>query len=210
MSVASKLRVSSSLVLSALGYSTVYATDTRFVIDTVLRRNIEANRSGSILVRELDWHIPPEHWNWKDDHAIASATQTPISPEKSLGWDLINTSDNVYEKGWDLIITSDTVYEPSLVQPLLRTLHALSSQSLAAKSRSPLILLCLERRDPLFIDSVLAQAREKWSFSTERVPARKLAKAMQKCASNWARDRSEWDDVEIWKLMLLTELTQAR
>ncbi|KAJ3916262.1 hypothetical protein F5877DRAFT_91859 [Lentinula edodes] len=179
----------SALVLSALGYSTVYATDTKLVISSVLARNIESNfhvaakPSREILVRELDWHVLPENWNWDNDCAIASNT-----PRLSDGTN-------------------------SIVEPLLRTLHALSLQSLAAckleskSSRppcSPLILLCLERRDPAFIDSVLSSARDQWSFSTEQVPKRKLAKVMQKHVGRekWESSQAEWEGVEIWKLLL--------
>ncbi|KAJ4480668.1 hypothetical protein C8J55DRAFT_428475 [Lentinula edodes] len=198
----------SALVLSALGYSTVYATDTKLVISSVLARNIESNfhvaaKPGrEILVRELDWHVSPENWNWDNDCAIASNT-----PQSSDG-------TNVLSSPFNLIITSDTVYEESIVEPLLRTLHALSLQSLAAckleskSSRppcSPLILLCLERRDPAFIDSVLSSARDQWSFSTEQVPKRKLAKVMQKHVGGrekWESSQTEWEGVEIWKLLL--------
>ncbi|KAJ3796726.1 hypothetical protein GGU11DRAFT_120917 [Lentinula aff. detonsa] len=198
----------SSLVLSALGYSTVYATDTDLVINSVLARNLESNfpviaePGRAILVRELDWHVPPGNWNWNDTRAIASSNM-----QSSSGTNYLSTP-------FDLIITSDTVYEESLVEPLLRTLHALSLQSLAAfdsEPRSsrppspPLILLCLERRDPVFIDSVLASARDKWCFSTEQVPKRKLAKVMQRHVGGrreWENNQAEWDGVEIWRLLL--------
>ncbi|KAJ3726089.1 hypothetical protein EV361DRAFT_880007 [Lentinula raphanica] len=199
----------SSLVLSALGYSTVFATDTELVINSVLSRNVESNLSviaagRAILVRELDWHVPPGHWNWDNPRAIASRTMQSTGGKNDL------------PTPFDLIITSDTVYEESLVEPLLRTLHALSLQSLAASKLAslsqslpsespPLVLLCLERRDPSFIDHVLASARDKWCFSTEQVPKRKLAKVMQRHVGGrrkWDSNRAEWEGVEIWKLQL--------
>ncbi|KAJ4488071.1 hypothetical protein J3R30DRAFT_3363496 [Lentinula aciculospora] len=197
----------SALVLSALGYSTVYATDTKLVINSVLARNIESNLPAfarpnrEILVRELDWLVPPENWYWNNDRAIASDSMQLFEGTSSPA-------------PFNLIITSDTIYEESLVEPLLRTLQALSLQSMAASksesnsSRPPLILLCLERRDPAFIDSVLASARDRWCFSTEQVPQRKLARAMQKHVggrAQWESNQTEWEGVEIWRLLLCTE-----
>lgn len=128
---------------------------------------------------------------WDDATAvIASGSTSPSSPQRLL-------------HPFDLIITADTVYEPSLIQPLLRTLHALSTLSIAASpsSRSPPILLCLERRDPALVERMLDDARNVWHFDVERVPARKLTKALEKGGIRW--EKKEWEGIEIWKLALL-------
>jgi len=100
---------------------------------------------------------------------------------------------------FDLIVTSDTVYISQLVQPLLRTIHTLASLS-SAGGKSPWILLCFERRDPLLIDRTLNDAHHIWGFKLERIPHKKLAQAMDKAGLKW--DRGDWDGVELWKLKL--------
>ncbi|KAK1232943.1 hypothetical protein PQX77_003857 [Marasmius sp. AFHP31] len=187
-----------SLVLGTLGWKRIIATDIAPVISSVLAHNITNNLSvannsddSNILVRELDWTVPPEHWTWEDDKVIASAsTMSTVRPTSRLSFPL------------DLIVTADTVYEPSLIQPLLRTMHALSTQSITISptGRAPSILLCLERRDPELTDSLLADARTRWSFRVDRVPDRKLSKAMERSGLKWPRN--EWEGVELWKLVL--------
>jgi len=98
---------------------------------------------------------------------------------------------------FDLIISADTVYSPDLVQPMLRTLHALCVvSSSASAARPPQIILCVERRDPVLLDSLLADAKENWKFTVERIPHKKLVKVVEK-SSHW--DRSDWEGVELWK-----------
>jgi hypothetical protein len=137
-------------------------------------------------VRELDWTVEPEHWSWTDAKSVSSPSLPEGPPtEVTLG------------PPFDLIATSDTVYVPQLAQPLLRTIHALAALS-SAGGKSPLILLCFERRDPLLIDRVLNDARQLWGFKPERVPHKKLAQAMDKAGLKW--DKGDWDGVELWKL----------
>ncbi|KAF9264803.1 hypothetical protein L218DRAFT_1076252 [Marasmius fiardii PR-910] len=189
-----------SLVLSSLGWKRIVATDTAPVIASVLSQNIANNlvnlglgeNDRKILVRELDWTIPPGQWSWNNDHAIASASCTSAT----------TASPSQLSYPFDLIVTADTVYEPSLLEPLLRTVHALCTMSVAVSpnGRAPLILLCLERRDPALIDVLMADARNKWSFRVDRVPHRKVSKAMERSGWNW--QRSDWEGVEIWKFVL--------
>ena len=98
-----------------------------------------------------------------------------------------------------MIVTSDTLYIPQLTQPLLRTIRALASLSSAA-GKSPLILLCFERRDPLLIDRTLNDAFQVWGLKPERIPHKKLVQAMEKSGLKWGRE--DWDGVELWKLKL--------
>ncbi|KAK7043593.1 hypothetical protein VNI00_008204 [Paramarasmius palmivorus] len=181
-----------SLVLAALGWKQVVATDTALVINTVLAQNITNNlphlplESNTIFIRELDWTVGSDKWIWDHPNVIAS-TNTPT----------VGTSNtNLIANHFDLIITADTVYEPSLISPLLRTIHTLCITS----GRSPPVLLCLERRDPSLVDRTLAEAREQWNFAVDRIPDRKVSKAMEKSGIKW--DRDEWEGVEIWKLTL--------
>lgn len=178
------------LSLASLGWEVV-ATDLPNVIDSVLDHNINDNIrlvTGSIRVRELDWTADPERWSWTDTKSVSSPSPSEKPPaEGTIG------------PPFDLILTSDTVYVPQLVQPLLRTIHTLASLS-SAGGKSPLILVCFERRDPLLIDRALDDARQSWGLESERVPHKKLAQAMQKAGLKW--DREDWSGVELWKLKL--------
>ncbi|KAF5380904.1 hypothetical protein D9615_003887 [Tricholomella constricta] len=188
-----------ALAMSSLGWD-VLATDIPHVISSVLAKNIQDNlnklppASGTIDVRELDWTIPPDHWTWNDTTVVASASSSSL-PSSDVNTPLLNPP-------FDLICSADTVYTAALVEPLLRTFHALCTLSLAASAsaRAPPIYLCIERRDPALVDRVLADARDTWGFTVERVPHRKLVKAMDKGGIKWPK--AEWEGVEIWKFTL--------
>ncbi|KAJ3555120.1 hypothetical protein NM688_g2751 [Phlebia brevispora] len=175
----------------------VVATDLPVIVDAVLARNIATNLpelppdSGAIQVRALDWTVAPEDWTWNAAKVIASADGTAApSDSPSEGTSLLAPP-------FDLIITADTVYSTELAIPLLRTLHALSEQSITASLkgiRAPPIYLCLERRDPILVDQTLAEAAKLWTV--KRVPHGKLTHAIEKGGLQW--DKAEWEDVEIW------------
>ncbi|KAG6911465.1 hypothetical protein DXG01_014539 [Tephrocybe rancida] len=181
--------------MSSLGWR-VLATDIPHVINTVLAPNIENNShrlppsSGPIQVRELDWTIPPEDWIWDHPSVIASASLP--SPDNS-------NQKNLFRPPFDLICTADTVYTPALIQPLFRTLHALCTAGVP-DTRPPPVYLCLERRDPVLADRCLADAHNTWGFNIERVPHRKLAKAMLKAGLKWPKE--DWEGIEMWKFTL--------
>lgn len=181
-------------MLSSLGWD-VLATDIPHVISTVLAQNVHRNQPlpGTIDVRELDWTVHPDNWAWDHPTAIASPTPTSAAP---------SSTTRLLRPPFDLICTADTVYTPALVAPLLRTLHALCTQSRAAHPalRAPPAYVCLERRDPALAEQVLADARAACGFAVERVPHRKLVRAMGRAGLAW--DRAEWDGVEIWKFTL--------
>jgi hypothetical protein len=192
-----------SLALRSLGWN-VLATDIPNVISTVLHQNIANNTHCSssvntsvIQVRELDWTIHPDEWTWEHDEVIASPNGRPPS----------NNPTARLKPPFDLIVSSDTLYIPELVQPLLRTLHALSVFSIATSTsaRPPPILLCIERRDPALIDRTLQEAKDVWGFEVSRVPSRKMVKAMEKGGIKWPK--TEWEGVEIWKLILNGKLS---
>lgn len=168
------------------------ATDLQNVINSVLNQNVSDNAhlvAGSICVRELDWTVEPDHWSWTNTKSVSSPSLTNDPPaEHPLG------------PPFDLIVTSDTLYIPQLVQPLLRTIYTLASLSYAG-GKSPLILLCFERRDPLLIDHTLNDARRVWGLKPERIPHKKLVQAMEKAGLKW--DKEDWDGVELWKLKLV-------
>lgn len=50
----------------------------------------------------------------------------------------------------------------------------------------------------MLIDHALSDARTRWNFATERIPHKKLAKALDKADVNW--EKEDWEGVEIWKL----------
>ncbi|KAL1714560.1 hypothetical protein EV715DRAFT_209438 [Schizophyllum commune] len=179
-----------ALAAASLGWQ-VLATDIDEVVNKVLRPNIARNHTSTrqpIQVSELDWTIPPGDWRWDDAHAIATSSTRTSSPP------LETTS---LTPPFDLICTGDTVYSLELVTPLLRTLHAICN---ASKARKPTVLLCLERRDPAVADKLLGDAKDIWQFVTEKVPQRKLVKALERGGCHWAKD--DWDGIELYKLRL--------
>ncbi|OBZ75837.1 Protein-lysine methyltransferase METTL21E [Grifola frondosa] len=192
----------SALALSAMGWD-VIATDLPEVISSVLSNNISRNLSqlpdgcGTIQVRILNWAVSPDQWVWDNDRVIGSPSPQFPSEATAEGERL--------QPPFDLIISSDTLYSRALVQPLLRTLHSLCMLSVNSSSppRSPVVYLCVERRDPVLIDQALSDAKTKWNFDVERVPHKKVAKAMAKGGIKW--EREDWDGVEIWKLSLRRE-----
>ncbi|KAH9901056.1 hypothetical protein C8Q73DRAFT_636996 [Cubamyces lactineus] len=189
----------SALALASMGWD-VIATDLPDVVSTVLSGNISRNlpqlppHSGTVQVRVFDWTVPPDQWRWDHSCTIASSQPEKQHPAMQRG--------SILGPPFDLIITSDTIYSTALVTPLVRTLHALCKASLALSPevRCPPVYLCLERRDPALVDHALSHAKDSWDFKVERIPHKKLAKAIEKTGALW--DKNEWEDVEIWKLTL--------
>ena len=185
-----------SLAMSSLGWD-VLATDIFHVISSVLQKNIKNNlaalpiRSGTVHIRELDWTVQPEQWRWDHELYIASHS-APSDPAAQ--------SDCC--PPFDLIYSADTVYSAELLEPILRTLHTLSTLSAAASPshRFPPVLLCIERRDPLLTDRLLNDAENIWHFHIERVPHKRLSKTMDQSGVHW--HRADWEGVEVWKLKL--------
>ncbi|KAJ7452482.1 hypothetical protein B0H11DRAFT_2073662 [Mycena galericulata] len=184
-----------ALCLAYLGCDTV-TSDLPWVISTCLAKNIENNRSrlppdaGDIQVRELDWTVPPDQWVWDNETIIASPDIFPPLVGQQL------------PHAFDLIVSSDTIYSAALVTPFLRTLHTLCTLSLASSpsTRTPVVFICLERRDSAVIDRTLEEAKNIWGFNVTRVAPRKVSKALGKSGMKW--DKEDWEGVELWKLML--------
>ena len=187
----------SRLALASLGWD-VLATDIPHVIQSVLKNNVTDNltalppNSGTVQVRELDWFVSPANWTW--DHKAIISHSSPLIPAST------STSCPLLCPPFDLIISADTVYASELVEPFLRTLYTLSTLSTSISSRPPPIFLCVERRDSLLLDRLLADASEKWKFLVERIPHKKLARSLGKSGVHW--ESSDWDGVELWKLRL--------
>jgi len=187
-------------VLSTLGWD-VLATDLPDVVSSVLTGNIARNASqlppdsGDIQVRSLDWTVHPEQWVWNNDEFVAS--NSPSQNEDESG--------QTFQPPFQLIISSDTLYSPNIVDPLLRTLHALSTLSFSSTSaaRYPTVYLCIERRDPVLIDRAISAAENDWDFKVERIPHKKVTKAMVKGGVNWQKE--DWEGIEIWKLTLVAD-----
>jgi hypothetical protein len=174
---------SSSLAVASLGYH-VLATDLSSA--HLLKSNIAFNRhalppgAGSIKATALDWTELPSQWDLAGEE---------------------NEGDDHFRPPFHLIITADTIYSEELVQPLLRSLHALALESTPVGSaNSPPVLVCLERRDPLLTDSVFRRARDDWGFKVQRVPTTKVRRAVEKgLRCKWG---DEWSEIELWKLKL--------
>jgi hypothetical protein len=183
-----------ALCLATLRCDTVITSDLPWVISTCLANNIANNipqlppGSGKILVRELDWTVPPERWFWDHPTIISSPTCSPPT-EQHLPY------------AFDLIVSADTIYDLALVTPFLRTLNALCTLSVAASS-VPVVLICVERRDPAVIDRALTEA-SVWGFTPNRITPRKVSKALAKSGFKW--DKEDWVDVELWKLIFRGE-----
>ena len=129
----------------------------------------------------LDWTMFPSQWTLADDEAEA---------------------DDNFKPPFHLIITADTIYKEELIRPLLRSLHALALESTPAvgSASSPLILVCLERRDPLLTETFFDRAKNVWGFKVQRVPATKLRRAVEKgLGCEWS---DGWSEIELWKLKL--------
>ncbi|OCH95016.1 hypothetical protein OBBRIDRAFT_768598 [Obba rivulosa] len=189
----------SALALSSIGWDVV-ATDLPDVISSVLQSNIARNQPrlpaqrGRIDVRVLDWTVPPEQWSWDDDKSISSTLHRETSSD--------SVTASLLGPPFDLILSSDTVYSPDLIRPLLRTLHSLARASISHTTnlRFPPVYICMERRDPQLLDRTLAEAQTTWKFGVERIPHRKVFKAMEKGGARWAKE--DWEGIEIWKMML--------
>jgi len=180
--------------MHSLGWD-VLATDTAHTISSVLSPNIAANHTtsscdrGIIQIRELDWLVPPESWDWTNPIAVASTNSYTSTTVPRVD------DPTVLKPPFDLIISSDTIYAAELVQPLLRALHAA-----VTTSGSPPVYLCIERRDPALVDHALSEAKDVWGFTVTRVSHRRVSKAMEKGRLKWKKE--DWDGVEIWRLKL--------
>lgn len=194
-----------SLALGSLGWD-VLATDIPHVLTSVLSRNISSNlhqlpnHAGIIQTRVLDWTVPPTDWLWDDPLTIASPAPFPPALQSNPNQVRSDLQSYLLKPPFDIIYSADTIYLQELVQPLLRTFHALVMQSFALCGRPPPIYLCIERRDPLLVDQMVASAKSDWHFDVHRISHKKLTKSMKKGGSDWPP--SEWYSVEIWKLTL--------
>jgi hypothetical protein len=184
------------LALASLGWD-VLATDIPHVIQSVLKNNVTNNltalppNSGTVQVRELDWVVSPDNWAW--DHNSIISHSSPLRPSPA-------SCQSSLCPPFDLIISADTVYASELLDPFLRTLYTLSTLSTSLSLRPPPIFLCVERRDSLLLDRLLADASGKWKFAVERIPNKKMARSLEKSGVYW--EKSDWDGVELWKLRL--------
>lgn len=183
-----------SLSLASMGYD-VLSTDLDLIVDGVLQRNIKANESnlrinGSsnqprLETKVLDWFKEPQDWEWNQEGDDKEPLQPPF----------------------DLIVSADTIYDPELSQPLLRTLHGLSSPPPSPRNSSstpiPTVYIALEARDPELVSAFLESAEKDWNFKCSRVDHKKLKKLVESKESGlgW-EDEAVWEGVEIWKLKL--------
>ncbi|KAI5847101.1 hypothetical protein DFP73DRAFT_544201 [Morchella snyderi] len=178
-------------VLAMLGFEVV-ATDLRVVVDAVLAGNVRANEErvrtwggGGVAVRELDWFVVPEEWNWGGDVSIAPPRDTA-------------TNTNGISPCFDVVVTADTLYVKELVAPLVRTMKALSVTSKKGR-RCPPVFVALERRDPEVIEYALDLAKKE-GFDCRRIPDARLTNCLESSGVKW--EKEDWDGVEIWKWIL--------
>lgn len=193
-------------VMAMLGFDVV-ATDLKVVIDAVLRQNIKNNLDrvkawgggtgvggtaqgcGDVKVRELDWLVKPEEWDWDGAESIAPK-QDPLLKET-----LDSEIDDNISPPFDLIVTADTLYHQDLVAPLLRTIKTISIQSKKGKKFPP-VFVALERRDPEVIECALELAKEE-GFDCKKVPNGKIRKCLDTGGFKW--EKEDWEGVELWR-----------
>lgn len=218
-----------ALALYSMGWD-VCATDIEPVISTVLRPNVLANvdmtnigsaNEATIECKELDWSVPPERWAWRDPLRVTQRSPQDSSQPTDLEREMNSMDGTRRQLGppFDLIVTADTLYTPSLVEPLLRSLHHLALASMPSNERSNKtgpsgklktqlscpIFVAVERRDPQLMDSTFEACSRVWGFKIERIRSIKIRKSLEKAGLSWERDAegaSAWDGVEIWKMRL--------
>ena len=181
-----------SLALASIGSFDILSTDLDLIVDGVLARNIAANRStlncnsasdqARVETKVLDWFQPPENWQWNHSNDDNEADE-PLGPP------------------FDFVVSADTIYVPELIQPLLRTLRALSTTESSPSFASVPVYVALEVRDPALVAEFLRSAEEDWDFKSARVDHGKLKRLVESKESGlgW-EDESAWEGVEIWKL----------
>ena len=172
-----------SLCMARWGYH-VLATDVEPVLTRVLIPNIQRGMGvlsrvpgecGTVDVVKLDWE---------------EANQRNEGEEREMNkWlDQIGMVD--------VIITSDTIYHPSLVYPLFKTIQSISMYNVDHQGRPPPVILALERRDGMMVDTAI-QIAENLNVDVKRVGHGRVVKSVEKSGWNW--DESDWQGVEIWK-----------
>jgi len=92
---------------------------------------------------------------------------------------------------------------------MLRTLHALSTLSATASPSHhfPPIFLCIERRDSLLVDCFLGDAQKICHYNVERIPHKKLRKAVEWSGLHWSRTDLDWEDIGLWKPQMKRDLS---
>ena len=182
--------------LNAQGYN-VLATDVPSIAEGLLRTNLAARpppttelQQPSLQAKALDWFAEPSTWDFERSSVTPRESDTPAP----------STLDPTLRPPFDLITTTDSIYHPSLSQPLLRTLHALStSPHSVSRSTGPPIFVALEVRDPQLIDGFLESARIDWGFKCSRVENGRLEKLMGEGGVGW--EGEDWEGVQVWKLV---------
>ncbi|KAB5593060.1 hypothetical protein CTheo_3525 [Ceratobasidium theobromae] len=164
-----------ALALASLGHD-VLATDAHPAVLALLRRNVARNApglAGSVHVRQLDWSVPPDLWDW--DHPTSITAQPPSQPTS---------------RSFDLVITADTLYAPDLTPHLLRTITHIQA---LATDHPVTTYIAFERRDPALIDAALALIPH-----LVRIPRKKLLKAVHSVGWHW--QSADLHDLEVHKL----------
>jgi len=187
------------VALASTGWD-VLATDTAYIVTSILKSNAVANAGSlqgrTIQTRELDWTVPPEQWTWAHpDHVATHAGVLLRSPGEQIN----------LGPPFDLIFTSDTIFSVDLTPHLIRSLHHLCKTSGLSTDANgamqyPAVYVALENRDPIATRQALDVAKDPWGFAVTQVPSSKVYGAMKRGGVDW--DQDEWDGVEIWKFAL--------
>ena len=191
------------------------------MLSTVLKPNLVANSQSSdstsneanptvphiLECKELDWTVPIASWRWDDPDAIAQDSRDTLREEKEGIGRPSKSRSLTLKPPYDLIVTADTIYTPTLITPLLRSLHHLSRLSVVqGVKRTCPIYLALERRDPQLVDRALEECRSMWGFEVERIKTNKIKRALERAGVSWGEEKTLWEGVEIWKMRLSNEV----
>lgn len=180
-----------SLSLASQGFD-VLATDVPSIANTLLASNLSRNSSlvdvgasAPILeARPLDWFAEPSTWTW-DQPSVTPLDS--ISPSQ----DALST---ILSPPFDLIVTTDSIYHPTLSQPLLRTLTALTK---LCPPSTP-VFVALEVRDPVLIAAFFDSARTEWGFKCAMVEEERLKMIVRRRLPEW--EDEDWEGVQVWRL----------
>lgn len=205
-----------TLVLASLGYDVV-STDIPPVLDIVLRPNIDEGQNvlarkssftplfsgktarsttpGSVLGSATGKSAPSGSASKSGSSSIPKVGSISV---RELDWVNVESGDEIQIRDLnpDLIVTSDTIYHPTLIPCLYTTIARLSTNSLAAGKKPPVVYLCLERRDTRLVDSAIAAAAG-YGITFKRVGHGRIAKSVEKTGWGWKEE--DWEGVEVYR-----------
>ncbi|KAI9321515.1 putative methyltransferase-domain-containing protein [Dichotomocladium elegans] len=168
------------LTMAALGYETT-VTDLPFVVDHVLRTNLERNTR---TIKDWWYQLLAQNPNYVSSRPTLADPPITVEPLDWLRFTDENEHDyasNFLRAPYHYILAADCIYCLEMLPPLLKSCHKLASPT-------TVILVALERRDDIVVNNFVEQAK-KFGFDARMIPKKTLR---SKLVGN--------EDIEIWKL----------